>query len=463
MFLEIDQKPPDSMALIDGNGQKMTYGELCRFTAGFYHAIGERTLAFILCDNSAAAACGYLAALSSRVVPLLLSKNLDSDALENFIGTYKPAYIWAPATDAMLPGEAVWHYAHYTLLKTGLTPYPMYDELSLLLPTSGSTGSPKLVRHSYENVEANARNVAAFFGLDASERPLLDAPIHYTYGLSILSSHLYAGAAVLLTAATVLSGEYWRMLKEYEATSISGVPFTYEMLRKMRFFKMQLPFLRTITQGGGKLADDLFMQCARYAKETNRRFIPTYGQSESTARMTGLPPEEAMARCGSIGKAMPGGKLALVDEEGRVVTQPGQPGEIVFEGRNVTLGYAQCGEDLLKGDERHGILHTGDMAVMDAEGFLFITGRKSRFLKLYGTRVGLDACEQLVKDKFNTECACAGKDDKMKVFVLSKEIMEDVRQYLSVKTGIHPTAFEVCAVDAFPRNDAGKMMYAMLE
>ena len=462
MFLDIDRKDPDSKAIIDGNGLEITYGELCGFSDDFSDCIGKRSLIFILCENCVGAASAYIASLSKRIVPLLLSEKLDTASLNNFINTYRPEFIWAKSSNARDFGEPVWERYGFSLIKTGLEPFPLYSELSLLLPTSGSTGTPKLVRHSYNNVESNARKVSSFFELDKNERPMLDSPIHYTYGLSILSSHIYAGASVLLTSATVLNNDYWDFFKSNKATSITGVPYTYELLKKLRFFRMNLPSLRTISQGGGKLSDNLFAELAQYSHNTGKRFVPTYGQTEGTARMTGLPSEYTREKCGSIGKAIPGGETLLLDENGNEIKEPGKIGELVFKGSNVTLGYATCGDELIKGDERNGILNTGDLAKMDEDGFLYITGRKSRFLKLWGTRVGLDETEFLIKEKFGVECACTGDDDKMKIFVLTADIKEAVKEYVATKTHINPIAFEVIAIEAFPRNDAGKILYSSL-
>jgi long-chain acyl-CoA synthetase len=135
--------------------------------------------------------------------------------------------------------------------------FPLHDELALLFTTSGSTGSPKLVRISYENINSNAEAIAEYLSLSENERPITVLPMNYSYGLSIINSHLVKGATILLTARSIMEKEFWAFLKKEKATSFSGVPYTYEMLYKLRFFRMELPFLRTLTQAGGKLNEDL--------------------------------------------------------------------------------------------------------------------------------------------------------------------------------------------------------------
>lgn len=463
MFLEIDKKDHGKIALKDSDDNQVSYGELAEFAALFGQVVSKRTLIFVLSSNCVGAAMGYLGAMINRIVPLMLSASMDKELLQELIRRYQPAYIWKPVAMREDEEEILIEKCRYALVPTGLEPYPMYEELSLLLTTSGSTGSPKLVRHSYRNIEAQARNISAFFEMDGTERAMVDLPIYYTMGLSVLNSHLYAGATALLTALNPLSPKYWEFLKDNETTTLTNVPYYYEILKKLRFFRMNLPYLRIITQGGGRLNDELYRECARYARDTGKKFIPTYGQTEGTARMAYLPAELAYEKCGSIGRAIPNGKLYVADENGNIITEPGVIGEMVYEGPNVTLGYAQQGEDLALGDERHGILYTGDMVKTDEDGCFYIVGRKKRFLKLWGHRVGLDECENIIKAAFDTECACAGTDKCMNIYVTTKQEHEKIKRYIADKTNINSSAFQVCYMEKLPRNEAGKILYSKLQ
>jgi acyl-coenzyme A synthetase/AMP-(fatty) acid ligase len=188
-----------------------------------------------------------------------------------------------------------------------------------------------------------------------------------------------------------------------------------------------------------------------------------YGQTEATARMSWLPPEKSLAKYGSMGIAIPGGRFSLIDADGFEITAPDTVGELVYEGANVTLGYADCGEDLIKGDERGGVLITGDMAKRDDEGYYYIVGRKKRFLKIFGSRVNLDETERMINSEFEGfECACGGIDDKMTVFLTDSGAAEEVLKFLTEKTGINFTAFKIVTVDKIPRNEAGKTLYSEL-
>lgn len=462
MYLELDKKDKEAVALIDSEGEEITYGGILSFLEKYRENIERRTLLFVLSRNCVGAAVGYLGAVANHIVPLMLGAGMDQELLETLTDIYRPSYIWKPEEMVRENENILLRKYRYALVDTGMPPYPMYEDLALLLTTSGSTGSPKLVRHSYGNLEAQARNISAFFGLDNTERPMVDLPIHYTYGLSILNSHLYSGATVLLTGMNVLTPGYWDFLKKERASSFTNVPYSYEILKKLRVFGMDLPYLRTFSQGGGKLNEGLHREFAEYAQKTGRKFIVTYGQTEGSARMAWLPPEYALEKCGSIGKAIPNGKLYIVDEDSRVIDTPDTIGEMVYEGPNVTLGYAETREDLALGDERHGVLHTGDMVKTDRDGFFYIVGRKKRFLKLWGYRVGLDECENIIKRAFDVECACVGDDRCMKIYVNSKQDMDAVKRYIADKTGINSSAFQVHYIETLPRNEAGKVLYSQL-
>ena len=178
--------------------------------------------------------------------------------------------------------------------------------------------------------------------------------------------------------------------------------------------------------------------------------------------MAYLPAEDALSKPGSIGRAIPGGRLSLADGDGGKISEVDKPGELVYEGPNVTMGYAMRREDLLRGDERKGVLYTGDVAKRDQDGYFYIVGRKSRFLKLYGNRVSLDECEQLIRGKYGVECACTGMDNQMHVYITGGSADATVR-FLAATTHINQDAFRVTWIEKLPRNEAGKILYGDLD
>ena len=455
MFLDLDRKERQRIAAIDDSGQSITYGEICDFAQEFAKHLPQRPLIFLLSENRIGSLLGYTAALSNRTVPLIISASTEEGLYNHLYEQYQPEYMWLPQAKAE-GKEVIFSAWDYCLVKTGNPPTPMYKELSMLLPTSGSTGSPKLVRHSYRNIEANADNVRRLFKLDGTEKAMAILPMHYTMGLSVIASHLLAGAILLLSGRSLLDKGFWAILKE--ATSFTGVPYSYEILTKMRFTRMDLPNLKVITQGGGKLTEAMWNTLAQYARDKGKQFIATYGQSECTARMAYLPAELATEKICSIGIAEPGGQLSIVDDNGNETFEGEAYGEMVYRGENVTLGYATCREDLLKGDENHGVMHTGDLARRDSDGCFFIIGRLKRFLKIFGLRIGLDEVERMIKEEYKTDCYCKGNDEKMIVLVTDPKLQGVLPIFIEEKTHLFHQRIEVQVVDAILRNEAGKVI-----
>ena len=659
----------DMTAVITDDGRQVSYAELRRMTDEWAAKIPPRSLVFLLVGNHLASLVSYVGCLNHGIVPLMLSENIDAALLEELKRKYRPDAVFRNGgrvsgsefrvSGSELRGEG----SERRSRKQELCLHP---DLALLLTTSGSTGSPKLVRQSYRNIAANRDSIVQYLKLTASERPITTLPMNYTYGLSIINSHLAVGATILLTDKTLMQREFWTFFSEQQATSFGGVPYTYEMLDKLMFFRRKLPSLRTMTQAGGKILPALHKKFAEWAQREGKNFVVMYGQAEATARMSYLPPERSLDKVGSMGIAIPGGKFSLIDENGKAVGKPiaetwydvrspdviaGLPvvdvepaeemlsdrravkdvfqafgvvvndadgrqaifpaksagkmlgqrgidlrryarsfaglfkvsrrawsereaeiaehkvhrnvtayhqyiakaklsgdvcyvrftvreaaggkvarnevhsstvsritvykakgaelsdlghaqvedstpfvdnkisyfltgvngelppvGELVYEGDNVTLGYAECAEDLAKGDERGGVLRTGDMARVDEEGFYYIVGRKKRFLKIFGNRVNLDETERMIKGAFTgIDCACGGVDDKMKIYVqLAVGNWDDgegavatqlaaVRDFVAEKTHLNFTAFEVVAIDKIPKNESGKTLYAELK
>jgi acyl-coenzyme A synthetase/AMP-(fatty) acid ligase len=260
---------------------------------------------------------------------------------------------------------------------------------------------------------------------------------------------------------TLMNREFWQLLKEEKATTFGGVPYIYEMLKKLRFERMDLPSLHYITQAGGKLSKELAEEFYTICAKKNIKLIVMYGQTEATARMSYLPWEKAQEKAGSMGIAIPGGTFELRDDNGNAIHEADMVGELVFKGDNVTLGYAESYSDLCKEDESNGILFTGDMAKVDQDGFYYIVGRKKRFLKIFGNRVNLDEIEGLLK-KEGYECVCGGIDDQMKIYALEYSKEDEIKAFIIGITHLPKSAFQIIHIDEIPRNEAGKILYSKL-
>ena len=454
-------------AVITDKGERLTYSDLAATAQDFAHSIPQKGLLFCLCENRIGSLVGYVACMEHHIPIVLLDGSKDISVLQNLMTIYQPEYIWISSDKIeSIGGETIYKYATFSLQKmhydVEIEKPEINPELALCLTTSGSTGSPKFVRLTAKNVLANAESIAEYLEIDEHERPITTLPSYYSYGVSVINSHLIKGATLLLTEGTVAQREFWNFLKEEKATSISGVPYTYEMLKMLRFFRMGLPYLKTMTQAGGKLNKDIAKEYIEFAKEKGKKFFVMYGQTEATARMSYLPFEHALEKYASIGIAIPRGKFSLIDVNGNPIEEPDVDGELVYIGPNVSLGYAECRADLAKGDENHGELHTGDVARRDSDGFYYITGRMKRFVKVWGNRCNLDATEQMVKS-ITTSCACVGVDDKITIFVTEHGLEETIIKLLAEKTGFNTKAFEVRVIEAIPVKSSGKIDYPAMQ
>lgn len=455
-FWQLEHRAENPAVVIAQTGQQKTYDELSRGVeriASAMSALPRNSLLMLLAQNRYECLVVYLAALRARRALLLADATLNEALLQQLVSTYRPDFIYT-SNPYHLEG-----YGNRT--ESGLTvyqrerkePVSVCDSLALLLNTSGSTGSPKLVRLSLTNLEANAASIASYLNLTAGERPITSLPMSYSYGLSVINSHLLAGACLVLTDHGVLRREFWDAVDGHSCTSFAGVPYTYQMLLKTGLLTQRGATLRTLTQAGGALAPEDIRKMHQLAGERGFRFFVMYGQTEATARIAYVPFEALGSKIGSIGVPIPGGSLQV----------EAASGELIYAGRNVMLGYAECREDLSKGDELHGVLQTGDQARQDEDGFFYITGRLKRFLKLFGKRCNLDEVEHMVEQQFGIPVACFGTDDLLMAAVEGKladatAISEMLRKTLNLPA----SHIRVEAIDRLPRTTRGKTNYQAL-
>lgn len=447
-------------AIIDATTNKViTYGELKKLSENFEKELSGfnyKTLGIILCQNNLGALVAYLAALKTNHAVFLLDADLDSALLHRIIEIYQPNWIFAPAIHQKELAQYKSHaeyldYRFYVATKS--CNMLIHSDLGLLLSTSGSTGNPKVVRLSYRNLAENAASIASYLNLSSCERPITTLPLHYSYGLSVINSHLWAGATILLTPHSISTRDFWNFAQQHEVTSLAGVPYTYQMFQQLRFENISLPHLKTLTQAGGKLHSNRVMHFQKLAQEKQWLFYVMYGQTEATARISYLPPEVLANKLGAIGISIPNGQLN-VDPE----TQ-----ELIYQGPNVMMGYAENREDLSKGDECHGLLKTGDLGHQDSDGIFYVTGRTKRFLKLFGLRINLEDVEQLVEGTHEIPVAATGDDQKLHVFIEQAKYLVSVKDLITSRYKLHPSAVKIHHIENMPRGVRGKPDYLKLQ
>ncbi len=428
MFADTLQDHGSSPALIDEHGGVLTYAELAARADALAARIGpERRLLLVEATNQVETVIAYIAALRGGH-PVILTSGPASREIHD---------VFAPT---ILHGEGHIH---------AMTPPAggMAADLAVMLSTSGTTGSAKLVRLSRDNIEANARSIVSYLGIAADDRAITTLPMGYSYGLSVLNSHLAAGAAVILTDRSVIDQSFWTLFDEQAATTMAGVPYTYELLETAGFREHSHPSLRTMTQAGGRLPAERVAAFATWAQTNGKRFFAMYGQTEATARMAYLPPEIAAQHPDCIGQAIPGGKLRI-DPASR---------ELIYAGPNVMMGYATKVEDLAL-PAGPAELRTGDLAEEVAPGLFRVTGRAARFSKIAGLRIGLDDIEKILAE---AGCAAlvAGDDTLIAVGVISPSKVEDAATVLRDRGTIPEWSLAIFPLEAAPRLSSGKPDY----
>ena len=444
----------NNIALIS-NKKEITYNELDNASNEIQNLLHNGLLVFLVCTNTIDSVIAYVGILKSGAKCLLVA---DTD-IEHLLKKYKPHYIFSPK-EKRIQGSSIKRFGEYIAYKTNYNiAYKINNKLAILLTTSGSTGSPKFVRLSYNNIISNTESISKYLNINSSHRTITTLPMSYSYGLSIINTHLANGASIILTEEALMSKEFWSLIKEKQATNFGGVPYTYEMLKKLRFESVNLPDLKYVTQAGGKLNTNLVLEFNEICTKKNIDFYVMYGQTEATARMSYVPLDSLPKKAGSIGIAIPKGKFLIQDNNCSEIKETGTSGELVYHGENVSLGYSQSYHDLLEGDQNNGCLHTGDLAKVDQDGYYYIVGRNNRFIKVYGNRVNLDEFEQIIKS-YGHECVCTGEDDIVNIFITDKTIEKNILfNKLMQDTKLNKSAFKLIYIDAIPRSDSGKVLY----
>jgi long-chain acyl-CoA synthetase len=428
-------------ALIEGQ-QHYSYAELAEAVSALRRQLpGRRSLILLKAANSITTVVPYLACLQAGHVVLLVDENISAENQQKLIHAYDPAC-------CIEKGQCrEWHKRASE----------SDHRVALLLSTSGSTGSPKQVALSADNLQANARAICDYLPIEPADRTITTLPFHYSYGLSVIHSHLLSGACIVLNQASVVSREFWQCLEQQQISSFAGVPYSYEMLLRLKLTDKTLPSLRYFTQAGGKLDKDRVVKLADWAHNRQKQFFVMYGQTEATARMAfnAVPG----AKPGAIGRAIPGGAFLLRDKQGQTITRPQTEGELIYQGPNIMLGYVESATDL-QALTPHTELATGDLAWFDEQGDFYISGRLTRFIKPFGQRINLDETEQLL-NRQGISVLAVGDADKLQLLFRHHHNISaaDLRDTVSTMLNLHPSMIAVKELAALPILENGKPDY----
>ena len=332
------------------------------------------------------------------------------------------------------------------------------DELFLLQTTSGSTGSPKNVKLSFKNLISNTQSIINALNITEKETAITTLPPSYVYGLSIINTHLKSGAKIVLNKNSVIEREFWDRIKNNKVTNFGGVPYTYELLIRIGLNKDNFKTINFTTQAGGYLDKNSKKRILEFYDRHKKTFFVMYGAAEATARMTCINPKFLKTKIESIGKPIINGKLSIQNENGKEILETGKKGELVYEGENIFIGYANSYADL-NINKKVLRLKTGDIGFKDNEGYFYISGKKSRYVKVYGHRVNLDDIEKII-NFYGVRSVCVqNKKDTIHVYINKKNNKKEIQKKISDYTSLNINSFKIKYVKSFPLNKNMKIDY----
>ncbi|MCI8822504.1 MAG: AMP-binding protein [Lachnospiraceae bacterium] len=443
----------DNTAIADDQGNKRSYRELSEGAEDLRLCVEKRSLLFLLCDHQTETAEFIYEILYIHAVPLLLPGEIDEELLEQLMQIYQPGYLYCQNSRKTAGTERrVKEWKNHTLWKTGAPEVSIHPDVALLLSTSGTTGSSKLVKLTYDNLYDNAAYGCRHLQIEVGQKGLSPLPLHYAFGLSFCLWHWHCGATVLLTEESVFGRGFQEFYMKEKAVNFAATPYTYRMLQKIRFWDQEkAAFLNFAISSGAQITEQEHLELVSVLKE---KFWVGYGQTECIGIVLAASFDERHVRTGTVGRAF----------DNAEVTMDPKTGEMLIRSRSVCMGYAVSREDLETGDVNHGILHTGDVVKIE-DGYIYLQGRLKRFVKILGKRVSLDDIGNYLENKYqNAEFACTGTDDHIEIYHTDPGSCaeEEIRELLYRNMKI-PAEFITCfCLEKMPRNSSGKIAYAGL-
>lgn len=444
-FFRAIERFADRPALFE-QGRWISYAELVAAADDFAARLEPgRGLAFLHCANDAASIAAYLGCLRAGYV-VFLHGEADERRLGTLASRYAPQVICTPDNGGV------------RIERRSEAPAMLHPDLRVLLSTSGSTGTPKLVMLSEANLTSNAAAICSYIGITEQDRAVTSLKFHYSYGMSVINTHLGSGAGLVLTDEAVSSPGFWTLAADTGATSFAGVPYTFELLASSDGWA-RTPGLRYVTQAGGRLPPETVRRIAGLGRENGWSFFVMYGQTEAAPRMAWLPPEMAEDHPDCIGKAIPGGQLDVVDADGRPIDGAEVAGELAYSGPNVMMGYAMSAADLAA-ERQPSRLMTGDLAVRTRDGLFRIVGRTARMVKPFGLRVNLDEVEEIARAHV-AGAVCTGTDERIVVAYPYTGIAPPLSAAgdIARTLGLPPYAVQLVRMSAIPMLASGKPDY----
>lgn len=459
-FLKIIKNYKNRTALIDYKGNNISYNTLIKEIKPLSKIFQDRSLIFLTAENDYSSILFYLSALDSNSVIFLLDRKVNRQHISDLIKNYKPNYLILNNNyNEFKNYKKIRSIEKYNLfIQSNFKKIKIYKDIIVLLSTSGTTGTKKLIKLTNTNFLNNTRSIIKGLNIKNDHTVITTLPLSYSFGLSIINTHLFTGATIILNEFSILQREFWEIFKKCKPTSIYGVPYTFDMILKIGLNKFLGNKIKLVAHAGGRLNEQAFKKIADFCNINKIKFFSMYGQTEATARMSILNYRYSLSKTCSIGKPIYGGKFFL-KEKNKLIKNPNTLGELYYKGKNVSLGYAQSYLDLKKKNNLENIINTGDIGYFDKNKFYFIVGRKNRFIKLFGHRINLDDIEKKIENQY-FKIICEINDDKL-IINHTKKYIDDIslKKYIFQQFKINPGFVEFKQVSNFKRTTSGKYIF----
>ena len=430
----------NKLALIGPNNLKYTYGDILVKSKEINSYLEKNSLILIVCKNTVESIVGYISFLDNNHITIIMDHSFKEEYVNKIINLYKPHYIYSDKFFFKQNSfnEKIFSYINFNLYKTSFKKKLKSNNKNyILLSTSGTTQNPKFVRLSKSNIRNNTKDIRKYLKINENHTAITTMPMGYSYGLSIINTHLYAKAKILVNELTIFEKNFWKKIKKYKITSLNGVPQFYEYLMRLKIDNFSINEIKYFTQAGGKLSQNIISYFSSICKKNKSKFFIMYGQTEASPRMSYLDPRKIDIKKESIGKPIRGTVFKIFDKRNKIIKKAFSEGELIFEGKNVSLGYANNFNDLNKGDVNKGKLFTGDIVYKDKDNYYFIIGRKNRFSKIFGIRVNLDDIEKKLKEK-NYIVKCLTNSQFLEIRVQNKDYnFDEIKNIIKDYTGIN--------------------------
>ena len=419
----------------------------------------------LVSENSIDFFISYFCLIQNNFLVILIGSNIKNDDLNNLILKFRPNFICYPNKIKFTINKKKKNYYafnKYRLFILESKNLNLHKDLCLLIPTSGSTGESKFVKLTYKNIISNIIKISNFLKINSKHITITTLPPEYTYGLSIINSNIFKGGSIIMSAGSVIEPKFWEIVKKFKVNSFGGVPYTYELLNRIKFEKKLklIKSIRYLTQAGGKLSDQLQKYMNDLCKIHKFNFYIMYGSTEASPRMS-MMLSKKNNKIGSIGRALPGCSF-LIKKKKKKVNKPFVKGDLYFKGDNIFAGYANSEEDL-KCLKKIEYLKTGDYAYFDKDGYFYIQGRSDRVIKLNGIRIDLDSLENLLKKKLFLNIKLSLNKKFIKAFFLKDlDNYIEIKRKISALSNIHPSNIKIFTLKSFPLTRSNKIDYSKL-